>query len=896
MAFLIFTGLVVLVVLVLDSRKTIKYLRSRIEDLEYGLQQLNSSKNGPAETGNVVKPTQKTTFARRAEPFARETAPVSKPPEPGPETPETDAPTTEQPEEPAAPSLSASKRFEDLIGGKLPIWIGGIALVFAGFFLVRFSIEAGLFGPTTRCITGALFGFLLIGLAEFGHRIPRFGSIFNDDLRIGHSIAGAGIAVLYATLYMASELYGLLGLTSALIGVIAITILAFTLSQKHGPPTAIMGLLGGFAAPYVAGLGPESVAPLVIYLGVFTAGLFGLAIHRGWAWLALLATGGSVIWTSALLFMDISEDSSIVGLFIMLLAIGGVLTLSRTDQDYGLPKAAMRSIPLVAGLVQLIMLAPLIEFSPMSWLFFAVLAVFAIALGWRDEEMTPAAAGALGLALAMVAVAFSDYAPDQGDLLPAIGFAVLFGLAGHVFALREKGGATWALIGLAAPSGMLVLAAFLGRFDWSDNIWGLICFFVAITAAIMAWRTRLQPESIVISLASAITAILLTFALWLWTPDRFAAMIVVAVAGGLAAWARFCNSKAVAREAFAAAMAGGMFAAISSAGFVTMLFASLGGETDLYGYLPEARSMVLELFIPSVALVALVYFFRATLGKRQASIVATVGLIGVGAFAYLMLKQILAIGSIEQFGAYGFAERAVFTHLLALTGWLVLRRNWPADWANAAAKLGWALAGLALFRFVYFDLILLSPTSVRQALGPAPVANLGTLHYGAAALWLWLFSRTEAVRDTAAKLIRPFEIGSLLATVAAVMVTVRQAVHGSNIGIVMVSASEPDDIMNIDRFMYTTTETYLYSASLLLLAIAWLARGFQTTNALLRIAGLLLLTLVTFKVFLIDAAQLEGLLQILSFLGLGVALIGIGWMYGKLMKPENIAPEGTGGG
>ncbi|WP_367947118.1 DUF2339 domain-containing protein [Sphingopyxis sp. BSNA05] len=59
-------------------------------------------------------------------------------------------------------------------------------------FLVRFSIEAGLFGPAARCATAALFGLLLIGAAEFGHRIPRLGRIFTDDLRIGHSVAARG--------------------------------------------------------------------------------------------------------------------------------------------------------------------------------------------------------------------------------------------------------------------------------------------------------------------------------------------------------------------------------------------------------------------------------------------------------------------------------------------------------------------------------------------------------------------------------------------------------------------------------------------------------------------------------------------------------------------------------
>ncbi|MGB5723896.1 MAG: DUF2339 domain-containing protein [Parasphingorhabdus sp.] len=893
MEFLLFTALIVLVVLVIDSRKSIQYLRSRIEDLEYRLDEQGGSLRASPATQHSAGPVRETTRAKPAETTPHLTEPVAEPSISGPRAFEKPAEKIQQ--EPAKPAISLSKRFEDLIGATLPIWIGGVALVFAGFFLVRFSIEAGLFGPAARCITAALFGLLLVGLAEFGYRIPRFGSIFKDDLRIGHSIAGAGIAVLYATLYMASELYGLLGLTGALIGVSAITILAFILSRKHGPPTAIMGLLGGFAAPYVAGLGPESIAPLVIYLGVFTAGLFGLAIHRGWAWLALLATGGSVIWTSALLFMDISGDSIIVGAFIMLLAIGGVLTLSRTDQTYGLPKATIRSIPLVAGLVQLIMLAPLIEFSPISWLFFTVLAVFAIALGWRDEEMTPAAAGALGLALAMVGAALSDYGADQGDLLPAIGFAVLFGLAGHIFALRKKSGAIWALIGLAAPTGMLILATALGRFGWSDTIWGAACLVVATTAAVMAWRTRLDAKSIVMPLASAIMAIFLTSALWLWTPDRLAAILAVAVAGGLAAWARFCKSKAVARESFAAAMIGGAIAAISSVEIVTTLFASLGGEISLYRYLPDAQRMVLELFIPSLALVALVYFYRTTLGKRLASIVEIVGLIGAGAFGYLVFKQILAIGPFERFVQFGFAERAAITHFLALAGWLLLRRTWPPDWMAVATKLGWALAALALFRYVYFDIILLSPTSVRQALGPAPVANLGTFHYGAAALWLWIFARNGNITKALPRLVLPLKIGSLLATVAAVMVSVRQAVHGTNIATPLMSASNPNGFASINGLGYTTTETYLYSAGLLVLAIVWLARGIQTTSALLRIAGLLLLTLVTFKVFMIDAAQLEGILRILSFLGLGIALIGIGWIYGKLMKQNNpAAAEITG--
>jgi hypothetical protein len=77
------------------------------------------------------------------------------------------------------------------------------------------------------------------------------------------------------------------------------------------------------------------------------------------------------------------------------------------------------------------------------------------------------------------------------------------------------------------------------------------------------------------------------------------------------------------------------------------------------------------------------------------------------------------------------------------------------------------------------------------------------------------------------------------------------------------------------------------SAAWLLLSIALLLAGVRLAEKALRVAGLALLTLTVFKAFLIDAAALQGVLRILSFLGLGVALIGIGVLYGKLLAPAN---------
>jgi uncharacterized membrane protein len=116
---------------------------------------------------------------------------------------------------------------------------------------------------------------------------------------------------------------------------------------------------------------------------------------------------------------------------------------------------------------------------------------------------------------------------------------------------------------------------------------------------------------------------------------------------------------------------------------------------------------------------------------------------------------------------------------------------------------------------------------------------------------------------------------SLGAMIVTALATIRQAVQGN-----LVSGAS-----------IGTGENYLYSAGLLALAIVWLALGISRKAKLLRVAGLVLLTIVTFKVFLIDAAALTGLLRILSFLGLGIALIGIGWAYGRLMGLGTKPPE-----
>ncbi len=86
-----------------------------------------------------------------------------------------------------------------------------------------------------------------------------------------------------------------------------------------------------------------------------------------------------------------------------------------------------------------------------------------------------------------------------------------------------------------------------------------------------------------------------------------------------------------------------------------------------------------------------------------------------------------------------------------------------------------------------------------------------------------------------------------------------------------------------DGFVSTNDwENYTYSLVWLLYSVGLLILGLKRQNEAIRLGGLGVLSVVVLKVFLSDMSQLEGLARALSFMGLGAALIGIGYLYQKM--------------
>ncbi len=90
---------------------------------------------------------------------------------------------------------------------------------------------------------------------------------------------------------------------------------------------------------------------------------------------------------------------------------------------------------------------------------------------------------------------------------------------------------------------------------------------------------------------------------------------------------------------------------------------------------------------------------------------------------------------------------------------------------------------------------------------------------------------------------------------------------------------------------FEQAETYSYSVAWLAIGVGLLALGSRFDARSLRIASAVIVILTVAKVFLIDMANLEGVLRALSFIGLGFVLIGIGLFYQKILTGKSTRPQ-----
>ena len=213
-----------------------------------------------------------------------------------------------------APPVSPKPAFdlERFIGVKLFSWMAAILLVLAAVFALKLSIDKGWVTAPVRAAIGLAVGAGLLVVCEL-----RVAGRYRIT---ANAFDGAGIAILYATLFAAHDRWQLIPQSAAFALMVAVTAVAVVLSLRRDSVfIALLGLLGGFSTPALLSTGSDRPFSLFGYLLVLNAGIGWVAYRKRWPFLSLLTLLFTTVyqWYWVLRFLDGSRVGLAAAIFLL---------------------------------------------------------------------------------------------------------------------------------------------------------------------------------------------------------------------------------------------------------------------------------------------------------------------------------------------------------------------------------------------------------------------------------------------------------------------------------------------------------------------------------------------------------------------------------------------------
>jgi uncharacterized membrane protein len=779
----------------------------------------------------------------------------------------------------ASPGAAAPKEsFEQRLTLRWLVWLGAGTLALAGVFLVKLAVDAGLVGPGARIVLGLLLGGALVAAGEALRR--RQPGAARTAVRADHvpsALAAAGVFTLFAATYAAYALYGFLPSAAAFVALGLVALAAVALALLHGPLVALVGLAGGYATPLMVARAAPEAWLVFAYLAVLTLALLAVNRRVGWWPIPWLALGPALAWP--LFWLDVAfapGDAAVIGPYLLAVAAAALLpprhappagTASWRDASALLALAGVSAVA-----ATLLVLARVDGHGGAALLAIAglVLGVVAAArlVPHGEALLLPASLLVLAL-LALWQLPAEPFAPPptafRAPLLPpgidrfvfnALGYAGLFGVAGFLVLRRARLPLVWAALSAAMP--VLILCVAYWRLGGLavDLRWTPLALVLAALAVAAAASLRRNPPAdrlddlLAAYAAAAVAALALAATMALreaWLSVALAAMLPALGWVGLR-----LESRRLRQLAGIVALA--VLARLALNPFV--LDYELGAIPTLgwvaYGY-----------GLPALAFWAASRLFR----RRGADWLVALLEGGAIAFAVLLVTlqiQLAVSGTLKAWPddllALGLQSIAWLLVALALTG----REPWFTGTVVRWAR--WLLAGLALTQSLLLQAGAFNPLWSGAPVGDLPVLNLLLPAYALPAiLALWY-----GQRETAAPwLARAASLAGLVLAFVFVSLSVRHAFHGPVLAGGVIS----------------NAEGFSYSGAWLVLAAVLLGLGVRRGSSPLRWASLGILMATVAKVFLFDMGDLGGLWRVASFLGLGLSLVAIGFVYQRFVFP-----------
>lgn len=794
--------------------------------------------------------------------------------------------------------LELPSNLEEALTSRWLVWVGAIAIALAATFLVKHAIDEGWLGPTARVTLGLVLGVALTCFGEWLRRKPFQRAI--ASVRPNHvppALTSAGLFAAFASIYAAYALYGLIPPLIAFTGLAAIALVAIALSILQGWVVALLGLLAAFVTPALVVTPQPSPFALFGYLLIIQVACLLVTRWGGWWWLSYPTLVGAALWPLAWLNLNWSaEDALPVGGYLILTfgaffylraaevaewPMGWIKPIGKFHITDVLPWAAALTI---AGLVFL--LVHKAEYGTVAIAALAVFVVLCLLAGRRETDFEYI--GVLAAILVLLTMVTWDLAepsvpPDTGYqfegqerlLYPAkplvprtlqafarieVLFAVIFGAGGFIALWGARRPALWAGISSAVPLLLLVIA-YWRIADWVVDIrWTIVAVGFAFANLFCAARTEhyRSKEGLSVPLSFYAAAVVAFISLGAAMTMR-QAWLTVALSLQLPALAWIERRVPEGAIRLIAAIVGGVV--------LVRLIAN-------YNILDYALSEHLPLnwIIYGYGVPAIMFFVSAKMFRIRAAD-HLVTLLEAGALVFFVLLislqiRVLISGSLDN-PTYNLLEQSLQT-LSWLSIGFALALNYGKR-PNAVSFYGSrVLLLLATSQIVFLQLLYSNPVLTQESVGSFPIVNNLFLAYAAPAIFMFGFAtilRSEETKSLA-------QLAGILGFVLVftyLTLEVRRAFQGP-----VLSLSHRSD-----------AESYAYSVAWLLYAGLLLALGILQKRSVLRYASLGVLLITVVKVFLFDMGDLKGLYRVASFLGLGLSLVGIGYLYQKyvLQKP-----------
>lgn len=792
----------------------------------------------------------------------------------------------QQPSPPAAPARPAKpgRSLEETLATRLPVWIAAVAITLGAAYLVKMSIDAGIFGPGLRVTLGVVLGVVLLGAGEWLRKSSDY---------VAKGLSAAGIAALFVSFFAATSLYQLIPPALG-FGLMALTTAtAVALSLRQGYIVAVVGLLGGFLTPALTGPAASSSAVLFLYLLLLQVGLLAVSRRRDWGSLPLLALAGGLAWVFARLGgAPGAGDSLWIGLFLLLttggflLGLGAVRRLGASAASSAAVAAgerpyleAVRWLAIGGALAAMAALLAQREYGNQEWVFLGLIAGGAFVLARLDERYH----GFAWLASALVTILLGAYGGrvvDHPELAGsfiathlAFGLLIAAGAFAAHFGSRFAG--RFAALSSVAGVGYLLMqyrnAELLGTAHLS---WGAISLGLAVLYTLAALpAAKRRPADPAAAAPLAAFAVGATTLLSLAVPLELERQWLT-VAWALEVWALMWLARRLSVGALR--VCAGVLSALVA---VRLL---LNPEVISYpiGATPIFNWLLYGYGIPLIAFVAAARIERRSGGPSR---------LGEAfewlaqAFAYALVSLEIRHFFYRDAGNLGLlAPGATDTHLVEwgtyASFWLLLVfvQIWvgarvaresplsrPLLWGIRIAYLG--LTGVTLL----FTALVLNPLWSAEYVGSTPVFNWLLWIYGLPALLRFLLAlRFEKSGEL--WLARTGYLAALLEVFLLITFEVRQAFQGAR----------------LDSGAPSTAESYAYSFAWIALAFVMAAIGVKAARKGLRYGSAIIMLVAVFKVFLFDTSNLEGIYRVLSLFGLGVALFLLAYLYRRFVFPS----------